>query len=169
MSQALYPAFELACRNNQVAKAIEILEHEQIDVNHVNKYGSSPLILACIPGNIEIIKILLKYGADINIQGPEDWTPLHCATFYGHVDVTMTLLESGAKKNMKNKTGCVPGLTFHTTCSNDTINEIQQLLAFDIDVSSCDAEVDHEGACDSVETSLIKRLFSCHLFGTGTP
>ena len=31
--------------------------------------GSTPLFIACQEGNINVVKVLLEYGADINIVG----------------------------------------------------------------------------------------------------
>lgn len=48
------------------------------DVNKLSEEDRlSPLSLACQCGRLEIAKLLLEHGADVNIPGPEGQTPLH--------------------------------------------------------------------------------------------
>eukprot|EP00638_Chattonella_subsalsa_P014860 CAMPEP_0117853044 /NCGR_PEP_ID=MMETSP0949-20121206/23443_1 /TAXON_ID=44440 /ORGANISM="Chattonella subsalsa, Strain CCMP2191" /LENGTH=98 /DNA_ID=CAMNT_0005701343 /DNA_START=45 /DNA_END=341 /DNA_ORIENTATION=+ len=82
IKQSIQGSFEIACQNGQIEKVVDMLEGGEIDVDGVNKYGSSPLILASLKGNTEIVNILLEHFADINMLGPKNWTPLHCATFF---------------------------------------------------------------------------------------
>ncbi|KFY68180.1 hypothetical protein V496_01247 [Pseudogymnoascus sp. VKM F-4515 (FW-2607)] len=47
---------------------------------------------------IEIIKLLLENGAEVNeVMGNECWTPLHAATAEGDIEVVRFLLENGAR------------------------------------------------------------------------
>ena len=41
------------------------------DVKAANRYGVTPLSLACINGNAAMIEKLLKAGADANAAGPK--------------------------------------------------------------------------------------------------
>lgn len=64
--------------------------------------GQSPLLNATEDNNTEMIKLLLNYGADINIQDKEDgWTPLMVATYEGHVDLVRFLLKNGANPRLR--------------------------------------------------------------------
>ena len=51
-----------------------------------------PLVYACMQGEISIVKLLLQYGADVNIQSDE--TPLTAACKHGHSDVVDILLHN---------------------------------------------------------------------------
>ena len=64
--------------------------------------GQSPLLNATEDNNTEMIKLLLNYGADINIQDKEDgWTPLMVAAYKGHVDLVRFLLKNGANPRLR--------------------------------------------------------------------
>ncbi|CAI9582333.1 unnamed protein product [Staurois parvus] len=58
--------------------------------------GRSCLFLACILGRTEIVRTLLKYGANINQQTTRGYLPLHCAAAWGHLEVLKTLVELGS-------------------------------------------------------------------------
>jgi hypothetical protein len=49
---------------------------------------------------LDIIQVLIKYGADINAPNSQGWTPLMESIRYGMPDVTKFLLERGANVNV---------------------------------------------------------------------
>ena len=56
---------------------------------------------------MEIAKMLIEHGADVNAKTAEDWTPLHVSCVFGFVDITKFLIENGAivdAKGMENVT-----------------------------------------------------------------
>lgn len=53
----------------------------------------SPLMIAAIQGQLDIAKLLITRGADVNKPG---WTALHYAASRGHVEVMHLLLENHA-------------------------------------------------------------------------
>ena len=65
----------------------------------------TPLMYACIHGNLEFVKILLAYGADPNVQNSLGDVALR----YAHGDqrdkITKILLDFGADVNLKNNEG----------------------------------------------------------------
>ena len=77
---------------------------------------NTPLILAVQNGNLDSVKVLLKYGADIEGRGyliylGEDdpirrvyrsCTPLFVAAAYGDVEILKFLVENGANVNTNN-------------------------------------------------------------------
>jgi ankyrin repeat protein len=58
-----------------------------------NRYGETALMLAAAKGNLEMIKLLVQHGAEINLSG---WNPLIYAAWQGKTDVVKYLLEKGA-------------------------------------------------------------------------
>ncbi len=60
----------------------------------------TPLFVASFNGHIEIVKILLEHGADINkintSEGGDEVTPLIAAVQCGHVEIVKILLDQGA-------------------------------------------------------------------------
>ena len=63
---------------------------------------------ACKNGNIDLVKKLLSYGADVNAKNNDGWTPLHYASRNGHTEIVKLLLEHGVDVNCKNNNGYTP-------------------------------------------------------------
>lgn len=55
------------------------------------------------PDRIEIIRMLLKAGADINAHGINDWTPAHYAAVRNDVEALRVLVESGADLSVRTR------------------------------------------------------------------
>nr|XP_009798518.1 PREDICTED: ankyrin repeat domain-containing protein, chloroplastic-like [Nicotiana sylvestris] len=56
----------------------------------------------------QMIKILLLYNVDINLQDHDGWTPLHLAVQSRRTDIVRLLLIKGADKTLKNRDGLTP-------------------------------------------------------------
>lgn len=67
--------------------------------------GSSPLITASLFGKMEMAKVLIEAGADINFQNNDGSTALHTAAFFCRPEIVKLLLDRGADKSIKNKFG----------------------------------------------------------------
>jgi ankyrin repeat protein len=52
-------------------------------------------------GNIEIVRILLDKGANVNVPRKDGITPLHLASNQGSVEIVKLLLDKGAKVDVK--------------------------------------------------------------------
>ena len=52
-----------------------------------------PLLLACEHGNLEIVELLMRAGANVNDQDAEGFSPLHAAAGEGKDEVLRTLIE----------------------------------------------------------------------------
>ena len=63
------------------------------------------IIEAANKGNIEVVKLLLKENADVNIQDKNGVTALMLASLNGHTHVVELLLKENADVNIKNKQG----------------------------------------------------------------
>jgi ankyrin repeat protein len=103
-----------AHKNAQMIKAIQQNQPERVkeyilrgaDVNFKVKLmdDRTPLIFASEQGNLEIAKILLKAGADINaIDNKNEETALITAVKNQHMDIIELLLDSGANINLSSK------------------------------------------------------------------
>lgn len=54
--------------------------------------GDTPFHLATMNGHLEICKLLVSYGADVNIQNANGDTPLHIAAKHQNVDIFEELM-----------------------------------------------------------------------------
>jgi ankyrin repeat protein len=63
------------------------------------------LMLATAEGHLEVAKLLLEYGADVNTQNRNGWTALMLATRDGRPEIVTMLLEHGADMNIQYKDG----------------------------------------------------------------
>ena len=75
---------------------VAFLLSRKASVAHASKVGDTALKMASLKGKLEVARLLVENGAEIN---PAGWTPLHYAAFEGHPEVVKFLLEKGANKN----------------------------------------------------------------------
>ncbi|XP_023270971.1 ankyrin repeat domain-containing protein 6 isoform X1 [Seriola lalandi dorsalis] len=71
----------------------------------VTKYGRSPLHLAAYKGHIEVVRILLKAGCDLDIQDDGEQTALQRAAVVGNSDVISALIQEGCALDRQDKDG----------------------------------------------------------------
>jgi ankyrin repeat protein len=74
------------------------------NVKAANRYGVTPLYLACMTGSTSIVEALLKAGADSNAMLPDGETALMTAARTGRTDAVKSLLAHGADVNAKEPT-----------------------------------------------------------------
>ncbi|MDA6072735.1 ankyrin repeat domain-containing protein [Flavobacterium sp. AC] len=69
----------------------------------VNSF-STPLNVAVGKGDLEFVKKLIEYGANVN-EISEDLSPLMIAARYNKVDILRVLLANGASASVRNEKG----------------------------------------------------------------
>ena len=75
---------------------------EWTKVNARNNEGLTPLAISAQQGNMEILKLLIEYGANINLPSFENkLTPLHRAVSKGNIEVIQVLIENNAQLNVQ--------------------------------------------------------------------
>jgi ankyrin repeat protein len=75
------------------------------NVNAVNTYGVSAMLLAAEASNTELIDLLLKAGAKANSANLDGETALHLVARSGNVEAAKLLLAQGAKIDAREKFG----------------------------------------------------------------
>ncbi|MFI0448312.1 ankyrin repeat domain-containing protein [Actinomadura sp. 6N118] len=64
-----------------------------------------PLSVAATRGNAEMVRLLLSYGADVNVRDSGGGTPLIWACNGEHLDCARALLQAGADPTLRNNDG----------------------------------------------------------------
>ena len=82
-------------------ESVDRLVKAGADVKAANRYGMTPLSLACTNGNAALIQVLLKAGADPNTLLPGGETALMTAARTGKVDAVKVLVAAGADVQAK--------------------------------------------------------------------
>lgn len=98
-------ALFLAVREPSPKVASVLLSWPGTRVETRNSTDESPLMLASLKGQTELVAKLIDKGADVNKTG---WAPLHYAATHGHVDVMVLLLENHAYIDAESPNGTTP-------------------------------------------------------------
>nr|CAG4646871.1 EOG090X02DA [Megafenestra aurita] len=91
-----------AAANGDTQKVEEILKRVDADVNGVFA-GHTALQAASQNGHLEVIKVLLRYKADVEIEDKDGDRAVHHAAFGDEPAVMEVLAQSGADLNARNK------------------------------------------------------------------
>ncbi|GIX93810.1 hypothetical protein CDAR_606651 [Caerostris darwini] len=84
---------------------------------------------------VEVIQLLLEYGADVNSTNRDCNLPLHNAMHNGNIPVAKFLLESGSLVNFRNKNGDTP-LSVALQHPKCTLEWVKLLLKFKAKVNT---------------------------------
>ena len=88
---------------------VDMLLQKGADPNVFDDMGVAPIIGASRTNRAEIIEMLIKNKANVNIKTKSgEETPLHYAAEFNSGDAAKVLLKNGADKNLKNTSGKTP-------------------------------------------------------------
>ncbi len=104
----------------QCAECVELLCDMGADIEAESEYGT-PLFAAASSGDLKIVKILLKHGANVNYVTKDGSTPYEIAGYNGYEDVAEYLLKCGANSNLAfiKRGGKIPSVWYAYTHEND--------------------------------------------------
>ena len=108
-------------------------------------YGAG-LGAAAYSGHLEIVRLLLGRGADINHTGGLFGTALCAAAYSGHLEVVRLLLGRGAEFNL---THCLFGTALRAAAQNGNLETVRLLLDRGADVNLTDGICTALGAASS--------------------
>lgn len=125
----------------------------------------TPLIIAARNGNLDVVEILLSYGADVEARGIvkiddevlDGLTPLWGATTAGHIDVLKLLIEKKAEVDGKLRTGSTP---LRCAAYNGRLDIVSYLVENGADVNACknDETSPLFPACSNGHTNVVEFL-----------
>ncbi|XP_063912691.1 ankyrin-3-like [Zophobas morio] len=134
LSNALHYASRSWWNNRDI---IKLLIKKGIEVNAQNENGTTSLQLACGNGDLEITKMLLEFGACINIVDKQNHTALNYASKLStdNRSIIKLLIKKGINVSAESKNGTT-ALQF--TCLNGVYENTKMLLDFGASVNIVD-------------------------------
>ena len=95
----------IALREPSLKVAQVLIDWPKTDLNTLSAQGESPLMLASLKGQLDLVEKMVKKGADVNKTG---WTPLHYAASAGQLQAISLLLENHAYIDAESPNGSTP-------------------------------------------------------------
>ena len=99
------PALILAAQKKSFKAIAVLVKDKKTNLNAISKESENTLMLAAIQNQIELAKLLIEQGAEVNKPG---WTPLHYAATKGHIDIMRLLIENSAYLDAESPNGTTP-------------------------------------------------------------
>jgi len=118
-----------------------------------------PVHIAACKGDMASLQLLVRLGADINMQDSDHRTPLHWAAMYGHAHLLPWMLEAGAEVSASQTDGFTP---LHTATCLGHAQVCQELLKGGASLSCRDKDgwtPLHTAVCYG-NVAVLKLLFS---------
>jgi ankyrin repeat protein len=95
--------------NHAKLKLLKSLIIKGADVELTDNYSFTPLMIASMYGDMDMVRFLIARGADVNLTTRDFYgTPLLLAASNGHLNVVKYLVENGADVNQKNELARTP-------------------------------------------------------------
>ena len=96
------PALILAAQRKSFNAIAVLVKDKKTNLNVISKESENTLMLAAIQNQIDLAKLLIEQGAEVNKPG---WTPLHYAATKGHIDIMRLLIEHSAYLDAESPNG----------------------------------------------------------------
>jgi ankyrin repeat protein len=96
------------------------------DINLPDHKGITPIMYACLAGNVKVVETLLTLGAKIHISSNNGCCPLHYAAFHGDSNIVEMLMQKGANVNSIDDKGRTP---LHISVLKKHEKSTQKILA----------------------------------------
>jgi uncharacterized protein len=95
----------VALRDSSMKTARVLIDWPKTNIESRTPHDESPLMMAALRGQTEIVRKLIARDADVNKTG---WTPLHYAATSAHFDIIDLLLENHAYIDAESPNGTTP-------------------------------------------------------------
>jgi len=116
------------CFKGMTSSVMRMLDMKSIDVEAREggrENGDTCLLAAAEYGHLEICRLLIDKGADIEAKGWEGMTPLHYAAANGHIEIARLLCDHGADIEARSYSGWRP---LHFATRYDHISIVKELI-----------------------------------------
>jgi ankyrin repeat protein len=97
-----------------------------VDPNMVDNQGYTALQRAAMTGNLQLVRLLVQYGANLTALSTNQFgdLPIHLAAAFGHVNIVHWMLDNGVPVDIRNRMGATP---LHSAAHNNRL-EVARLL-----------------------------------------
>ncbi|XP_029959778.1 death-associated protein kinase 1 [Salarias fasciatus] len=96
------------------------------DVNQPNKHGTPPLLIAAGCGNVQIIQLLMRKGAEIQAHDKSGANAVYYAARHGHLDTLRFLHEKRCPLDVQDKSG---ETALHVAARYGNVDVVSYLLS----------------------------------------
>ncbi|KAJ3079873.1 hypothetical protein HDU99_009899, partial [Rhizoclosmatium hyalinum] len=140
-------ALLIAIKNSRSVEVIGKILNKGVDVNYADPNGKTSLIWAIESKKLEIVKLLIQHGANVNVQdkvsGLGQWA-VHYAVLSRNNKIVLALLEAGARLDVTRVKDLASPLHIAVEKSKDELNKSlkieRSLLQFGASLNPIDAQ-----------------------------
>jgi len=100
--------------------------NKEANVNIICRGEASALMHACIKGHLNIVKILIENGAEINMK--TNTSALICAAGFGYLDIVKYLVDRGADVNLTLDNGVTALKRASTMGETEVVNYLNNYI-----------------------------------------
>ncbi|XP_078509948.1 protein phosphatase 1 regulatory subunit 27 [Lissotriton helveticus] len=108
--------FQDHIRQGDLEQVGRFIRARKVTLDTIYLSGMAAMHEAVLAGNLECVKLLIKYGADIHQRDESGGTSLHVACGEGHTDIARYLISLGAKLDVTNNEGEKPSDLIDPDC-----------------------------------------------------
>ncbi|EAX93943.1 FLJ00246 protein, putative [Trichomonas vaginalis G3] len=124
-----------------------------------NPEGWTPLLNACVKGDLQLTKSLIEGGCDKNAVTKNENNCLLLASYNGHLEIVKYLIGIGFNKNWRSKLGYNPILLASQEGQLDTVKYLKSIGCDVNSKANCNASCIYLASC-SGHLETVKYLFS---------
>jgi ankyrin repeat protein len=128
MSEDLDHQLLVAANESNYVEVLYLTDHGA-NVNVKNDNGITPLMFACMNGNLDVVSVLIHMGADLNLKNEKGQTALMISIENNHYYVMIELFNSEADINIYDDNNLRAIDYYHNNF--DQINQALFNLGFD--------------------------------------
>lgn len=146
--------------DNDLIKTQNLIQADPSNMHLQDEKGNTPLHLAVEQNNIEIVKLLLGFGAKVNAQNKDINTPLQISAVHNYKEIAKYLIENGANVNNQNIAKWSP---LHDAASRNYYELMKLLIenGADIESQSRSKLTPLHFAAFRAETKILNYLIQC--------
>ena len=153
-------ALHAAVAYGDLVDARELIENgAEVNQTKSDDDATTPLHAAAAKGNIEMVRLLLKHGADGEAKDDDEHTALHIAASKGHAAVVARLIKAGCVVDEKANHGAT---ALHLAARKGHDDVVEALLESGVDIQVVDGKgaTPLHAACSGGDEDVVALLLS---------